>query len=193
MNKTSRLAFTVLYVAAMAGCAGTRTPGELPLSETASWVENPYIEGGLASTECVKNIKGKRSILMKKATVSGNASLGSQIEINVKSLSKVFSELTETNAGVVTGEDFDRVTREVMDQQLMGSRMSKSGYFELEPGVQYLCVMMVLDPAHTRAFYDALMDKSGASDQLANRDDEILYMEFKSSQAQAELEQATSQ
>ena len=196
MAKIFALVFAVMYVATLVGCASTPAPAPAapappPMAQIPAWVDEPYIDGGLAASECVKNYPGQRSLLMSKAKTLGRASLGAQIETNVKSLTKTFGEMTETAGEVSVGEDFERVTKEVMDQQLMGVRMSQSGYFELEPSIQYLCVMMVLDPAHTRAFYDALMDKTGASTGLSNKDDKVLYMEFKASQAQAELDHAT--
>jgi hypothetical protein len=202
MAKVSVLVVAIIYIATMVGCATAPPPAPpappapaVPAAPAAaakpSWVDYPLLDGGLAASECVKNYQGQRSILMAKAKLIASGDLASQIETNVKKLSKLFAETTVTNEGMVSAEDFERVLKQITNQELMGARMSKSGYYEVEPGVQYLCVLMTLDPKHTRAFYDALMDKTGASDQLSHRDEEVLYIEFKASQAQKELDHAT--
>ncbi len=195
MTKLSVLVVAVMYVGTLVGCASTPPPPPPPPKAAAppapqipSWVDSPYLEGGLVSSECVRNYKGQRSILISKAKLVARGELASQIETNVKAMAKDFAQLTETADGMVSGEDFERVLKQITDQNLMGSRLAESGYYELEPDVQYLCVMMVLDPAHTRAFYEELMKETGASDQLSNDNEDVLYLKFRAAEAQKELD-----
>ncbi len=133
MTKLSVLVVAVMYVGTLVGCASTPPPPPPPPKAAAppapqipSWVDSPYLEGGLVSSECVRNYKGQRSILISKAKLVARGELASQIETNVKAMAKDFAQLTETADGMVSGQDFERVLKQITDQNLMGSRLEAS-------------------------------------------------------------------
>jgi hypothetical protein len=117
-----------------------------PTQKIPAWVENPYIEGGLATSQCVKNYPGQRNILMSKARSLGRANIAADLAI-------YYSEGPRRNhgfGGAVRHRNLDPEFGHLIDEKLARVRMAKSGYFEMKPGVEYLCVMMVLDPARWR-------------------------------------------
>lgn len=178
-------------IALSMGCAGTPEPAPVPAApatpETPAWIESPSIEGGFVATECVKNIEGQRSILKKKASLLARAEIANQIDVRVQELAKQYRELVELAEGNAISENLDQTVKTLTNEQLMGSRVTRTGYHDFGEGVQYLCVMVELDPAHTDAFYKALVGDTGMGDRLSPQQDAVLFQQFKASQAQAEL------
>ncbi len=178
-------------IALSMGCAGTPEPAPAPAApatpETPAWIESPSIEGGFVATECVKNIEGQRSILKKKASLLARAEIANQIDVRVQELAKQYRELVELAEGNAISENLDQTVKTLTNEQLMGSRVTRTGYHDFGEGVQYLCVMVELDPAHTDAFYKALVGDPGMGARLSPQQDAVLFQQFKASQAQAHL------
>jgi hypothetical protein len=186
------MVFAVGIAVSMA-CASTPEPApEAPAApETPAWIESPSIEGGFVATECVKNIEGQRSILKKKASMLARAEIANQIDVRVQELAKQYRELVELAEGNAISENFDQTVKTLTNEQLLGSRVTRTGYQDFGEGVQYLCVMVELDPAHTDTFYKALVGDTGMGDRLSPQQDAVLFQQFKASQAQAELKEET--
>lgn len=196
MARIHLMMIVAMYALVTLACASTPDPASkevMPMAPAATpgWIEEPYIEGGFAATECVKNIPGQRSMLVKKATTLARAEIANQIDVQVKEMTKIYREMVEVDKGNTISESLEQVLKTVTDQQLMGARRSQSGFHDFGDGVEYLCVMVVLDPAHTQKFYDALIDESGVGDQISAQDSDVMYQRFRASQAQAQLKEET--
>lgn len=184
----------LMGVLLLSACASDPPPPPEPPKPAAptlpDWVMSPesQIDGGLAATECVK-ANATMSILKNKATTLARADLAEQIGIQVKSMDKIYSNLTETGDGSASGQTFESVSKQVTNQKLQGSRAVKTDYVETHDGTN-LCVLVVLNPAETRELFDAIVGQAGR--ELSPTDDRVLYQEFKAHKAQNELEAEVS-
>jgi len=152
------------------------------------WVLNPTIEGGLAATECVP-ASNDFSLDKNQATAQGRAAISKQLGVKVKAMDKTYQNKTTTNDGVVSGNTFESVSKQVSEQYLKGSRASKVEYVVMN-AVNNMCVMVTLDPSATKKLFDKIVD--GSDQDVSAQDKDVLYQEFKSYKAQEELDQETA-
>jgi hypothetical protein len=196
MARIHLMMIVAMYALVTLACASTPDPAPEAVSPmapaaTPGWIEEPYIEGGFAATECVKNIAGQRSMLVKKATTLARAEIANQVDVQVKEMTKVYRDMVEVAEGNAISESIEQVLKTVTDQQLMGARRSKTAYHDFADGVEYLCVMVELDPAQTESFYNALIGESGVGDRISPQQNDVMYHRFRASQGQAELKEET--
>lgn len=167
----------------MTGCT-TQQKDEKPNVDLPMWVINPTIEGGIASTECVR-FTGDMSLDKAEAVALGRASLAKQIEVKVKAMDKTYQRKVKTKDGVAAGGVFESVSKQVAKQDLAGARAIKMDIVNIG-GKKQWCVMVALDPALTEKLFKNIVKKSGAN--LDPQDEGVLYEEFKAFKAQQELD-----
>jgi hypothetical protein len=171
----------------MAGCASGPTEEASRESVSASglpsWVMNPNIEDGFASTQCVP-ASGNMSIDRQLALANARTDLGQQLETKVAVIDKVFRERTDVSSGISTGSTFTSTAQQLSQQTLFGTRPEKVDYIDIN-GKKNLCVMVTMGREKTLALFDGLLDASNRNVQADVR--EVMLQQFKGAQAQAEL------
>ena len=152
------------------------------------WVTSPYIEGGIASTECV-NYSGDMSMDKAQASALGRAELAKQLGIKVKAMDKSYKRRVKSAAGDTSGGTFESVSKQVAAQHLSGSAVRKANIVKVD-GVSQFCAMVAIGPSTTQTLFKELVSQSGAS--VTPQDESALFEEFKSSKGQEALESETS-
>jgi len=184
-----KLQLTLLCTAmglAACGSNDSKDQESKPSINIPSWVMSPILDNGLASTECVK-WSGNMSIDKKQAVANARAGLAKQIDIKVKAMDKTYARKTETGDKMVTSNVFESVSKQVTEQNLVGSRPERVEVIDIA-GENNLCAMVTLKPELTQKLFNDLVKQSGAS--LSPQDETILFEEFKSYKAHQELDDA---
>lgn len=179
-KKSLKLLAVSTAVVGLVGCGATTPPIETNLPD---WVAAPYIEGGIAATECVP-YSGDMSMDKAEVTALGRAALAKQLGIKVKAMDKTYKRKVASEGGNVTGGTFESVSKQVSEQHLKGSSVRKANIITIEEKRQY-CAMVAIDPVVTKQIFEALIEESGSN--VDPQSESILYEEFKSFKAQEEL------
>ena len=79
---------------------------------------------------------------------SKSITLAKQLEVRVSALDKTYIERTDAAGKTVTGSSFSSVSKQLSDQHLRGSRLSKISKIPID-GVKNLCGMVTIDPKRT--------------------------------------------
>ncbi len=172
----------------MVACGGKKMPEveatAAPETNIPDWVLNPYIEDGIASSQCMP-YSGNFSVDRSAATANARADLAQQINSKVSAMSKTYQERIDTVGGVQMGTNFTNVSKQVANQTLVGSRPQKVEFVDMD-GQKNLCVLVTLGGSATKQLFDEIISQSGAAMQPSQKD--VLYQEFKAHKAQQELE-----
>ena len=171
-----------------AGCSGTpEKEAESPdISGVPKWVTNPSYRDGIAATECIPK-SSNFSLDRKEAVANARQSLAQQINLKVEAMDKTYQRRTRAEEKASTGSSFESVSRQVTQAELNGSRVVRTGYFDLG-GQPSLCVMVAFGDSQMEEIFDGLIEASGR--EITAQDEELLYQEFKAQQAQQEMERA---
>ncbi len=184
MRFSKKLSVVVL-ASLMTACATPAKQESEQLSGTLpDWVVMPFVEGGLADTQCVAN-NADMGILKGKATAMARAELARQLTLKVQAMDKTYASLTESNGKSVAGGAFESVSKQITNQVLSGSRLKKLDYVIFPDDTTKLCALIAITPTDTDEIYKAIV--SSADQELSPKDDAILYQEFKAHKAQEEL------
>ncbi len=175
-------------LALAAGCSGTEErEAESPdISGVPEWVTSPSYRDGIAATECLPK-SGNFSLDRKEAVANARQALAQQIDLKVEAMDKTYQRRTRAEEEADTGSSFESVSRQVTEARLNGSRVVRTGYFDLG-GETSLCVMVAFGDSQMEEIFDGVIEASGR--EVTGQDEEILYQEFKAKQAQQEMERA---
>lgn len=183
--------YTALFAAALAtivGCAPHPKEGQPSetMSKLPAWVLSPTSESGLADSACVQ-FSGSINVDRSEAIVLASEQLAAQLERKVSFLAKSFQSKTQTTQGLNVGTDFSQTGQQLIQQSLTGTKATRMGVYEVA-GVEQLCVLMEMDEARTRNFYNSLKETSHAN--LDAQDDSVLYQQFRAYKANQDLQRA---
>ena len=112
------------------------------------------------------------------------------MEVRVSALDKTYIERTDAAGKTVTGSSFSSVSKQLSDQHLRGSRLSKISNTSID-GVKNLCGMVTIDPKRTEEIFKEILESSNRP--VSAQDKDILYQEFKAYKAQQDLDKALEQ
>ncbi len=147
------------------------------------WVLNPTAEAALASSSCVPwsgNLSADRS----QAISAARADITQQINVKASVLDKLYQRKMQSENSISTGGTFEQVSKQVAQQNLVGSKPQKVAFAKIDNQKQ-LCVLVTMaDPK--KAFEDLV---KGSERQLDPTSKAALYEEFKAQKAMKELEQ----
>lgn len=172
-----------------AGCAGGggNQAASIPYPDPVlpEWVSSPYVEGGMAQTECVP-ADAPMSVLKGKASTLARSALASELEARSKDLVVNVQKSSTTDGGAGFSEDFERVTKQIVDQSLTGSRAARNDYVTIA-GEKQFCSMVVLSPADTQRMREQIFAQPGMDASAS--EEERLWREFMLKKTQEDLEQ----
>jgi len=157
MNRFGIVLVASSIVILAVGCASTGAPEkDIPYPDPVSpeWVSNPYVEGGMASTECVE-ANAPMSIIKGQAASLARATLTSELKASLEDLKVNYQNRTQTTEDSGFSQNYDRVTRDLATQTLVGSRTARADYVTIADQKQY-CVMVVIDEKHATVMRDKL-------------------------------------
>lgn len=193
MSKTNYLlsASAVLSLI-LVGCATApkeKAPEAPPTAALPSWVANPTIEDGIASSECVP-WSGDMSLDRAEAVAKARADLAKQIEIKVKAMDKTYARKVKTAGGVASGGVFESVSKQVTNRNLNATQVNKVDVVKIN-NADHLCAMVVFGRAANRRLFDDLINTSQVVQQISPQDESAMWEEFKAFKAQQELDKET--
>jgi hypothetical protein len=179
MKKSLRIAAAATLSVLVTACASG------PSGKSAnypSWVMVPSIEDGIAAAACVP-ASGNITTDRAQATSQGRVDLAQQINIQVRAMDKTYLDKVETNGKLTSGSTFSQVSRQLTEQSLTGSRVTKAAFANED---KEFCVLVTLGASSTKELFDQIIKQSAAP--LSPKDEDILYQEFNAQKAQEEMD-----
>jgi len=152
------------------------------LGNLPKWALNPYVEGAQSAVGMAIVGKSGLANARAKALARGRAELSKQMELKAKTLTKDYVNTVGEGKDEVSEAVFSQVSNEISSQTLVGSK--QVDMFLSEKNELYVLVAIPNDSIKEAA--KKAMNKG--IDKL--KSDEKLYQEFKSEQAQKELDLA---
>ncbi|MEE4244651.1 MAG: hypothetical protein V2I33_04525 [Kangiellaceae bacterium] len=184
---------TIILAGALASllsaCGGKKTMPQVVEPAAPSlpdWVLNPYVEDGIASSQCMP-YSGNMSVDRSAGIANARADLAQQISLKVNAMSKTYQERIDTVGGTQMGTNFSAVSKQVASQNLVGSRPQKVEFVDID-GKKNLCVLVTLGGSTTKKIFDEIINQSGAAVNLKPNQKDILYQEFKAHKAEKQLD-----
>ena len=181
MKKVFKYGSAILLSSVLAACGSSPSvnPDDIP-----DWVLNPSVDNGIAAATCVV-WSGNLSIDKAQATSLSRTALAQQIETQVRALDKSYLDKVEVDSGTQAGSTFTQASKQLAEQTLVGSRVSRTEFAEFD-GKKHLCVMTALGEPETKGLYEELLTQSGRKVSASQK--EVLYQEFKAQKAMEELD-----
>jgi hypothetical protein len=159
------------------------------LEEFPSWVIDPQVENGIAASECII-YSGNISVDKAQITAQARSTLAKQIEVRVSALDKTYLDRTDAAGKTVVGSSFSSVSRQLSDQTLTGTRLTKLSRLSIG-GQENLCGMLTLDPERSQTIFKQIIEASQR--EISVEDEDVLYQEFKAHRAQEDLDRLLTQ
>lgn len=138
--KNITLISTFLATAAvLAGCSST--PSEPEDSGIPSWVLTPQFDDGLAATGCTPAV-GNLSVESSRADLLARQQLAAALGTQIQSLAEDYQRQIDTEEdGMALGGNFEQITRQIVDERLVGSQRITADYVSLNNQDNF-CSMM---------------------------------------------------
>lgn len=184
MKKVLKYGSTILLTSVLAACSSSPTVNSGGTDDIPDWVLNPSVDNGIAAATCVV-WSGNLAIDKAQATSLSRTALAQQIETQVRALDKTYLDKVEVSSGTQAGSTFTQASKQLADQTLVGSRVSRTEFAEFD-GKKHLCVMTALGEPETKGLYEELLSQSGR--RVTASEKEVLYQEFKAQKAMEELD-----
>jgi len=170
----------------LVGCGGTPKPKEQPDFRcrqdgvlAPKWTCNPYVEGSIAAVGIAKmNAGHDKSMQLSEAMADGRDALASQISTKVSNLFKSYKGTTGTGASATYDNTSSKVSKQLANQTLNGSR-SVDSWRNPKTNELYLLVTVSNKP---------VKDAMGKAIKTSFKNDKAMYQKFLASQAQGDLD-----
>ncbi len=181
--------FLLSATLALAACNSTPITQSTPLhndDSVPSWVLLPTLENALASSSCVP-WSGNLSIDKAQAVAAARADLTQQVKVKAAVLDKLYQRKVQTEKDTNVGGTFEQVSKQVAEQNLVGSKPEKVAFAKLN-NIKQLCVLVSMP--NSKKTFDEMVERSGK--KLDPSSKEALYEEFRAQKAMKELEKELS-
>lgn len=159
MKKNIFAASALAVSVALVGCAsGPSQPDE---SSLPGWVTAPEVQDGLAATGCVPS-SGRISSDSSRADLAARQQLAATMGLQIQSLTENYQRTIDTSEdGLATGGNFEEVTRQIVDQEMRGSRRVRAEYVTIE-GRRDFCSMVAVGQESITAILESVALAAGA-------------------------------
>ena len=175
----------IISMALLSACANQNEINKGELASVPDWILAPQVEDGIAESACVP-WSSNMSIDKDEASHIARDRLAKQVDVRAAGMTKAFADKTTTSAGLNTGTTFVSVSRQIFDQTLHGSTITKAGLFTIDNKKQF-CVLLAVSAKKTKALYQGIVSATGK--QLSAADNTILFQQFKAWKAQNKLKE----
>ena len=182
MNKKNwQLAFIVCL---LAGCSSQKI-AEKTDSGLPSWIMNPTASDveGIAGIACVAD-SGNLTVDRQAAMANARVALAQQINAKVQAMAETYSRRTDSASGASASTHFETVGRQVTEQNLSGSRVTKADYVTVN-GKKQLCTVVEMS-VKQRELFNKIVGASGV--ELDKQQQEVLFEEFKAYKARERMD-----
>ncbi len=150
------------------------------LGNLPTWALNPYVEGAESAIGMVKVGASGTANARNKAIAKARVELANQMEVKVQALTKSYSSVVGEGENEIVESVFSQVSKQISRQTLTGSR--QIDMFMTSNKELYVLVAVPNDVVK-KAIKDGM---NNGIEKL--KSEEKLYQEFKSDQAQKELD-----
>ncbi|WP_114417887.1 hypothetical protein [Marinospirillum perlucidum] len=158
MKKNIFAASALAATVALAGCASSPENNEPSLP---SWIFMPEVQDGLAATSCVP-ASGRINSDSSRADLAARQQLATTMGAQIQSLTENYQRTIDTQEdGLATGGNFEEVTRQIVDQEMVGSRRVKAEYVTIE-GQRQFCSMVAVGQESVTQMLQSVADAAGA-------------------------------
>ncbi|WP_416884819.1 hypothetical protein [Marinospirillum sp.] len=146
----------------LVGCAGTPQQQQPNLP---SWIMAPEAQDGLAATGCV-TASGNMNVDGSRADLAARQQLATTMGAQIQSLTENYQRAIETpEDGLAIGGNFEEVTRQIVDERLVGSRRAQAGYYTIN-GQNQFCSMVVVGQQSVTDMLAAVAQAAGAEPEV---------------------------
>lgn len=159
--------FAVTALAATVVLGGCSTSGPSVTDEPAipGWIFTPEVDQGLAATGCVP-ASGRISSDSSRADLAARQQLATTLGAQLQSLTENYQRTLDTQEdGLDVGGNFEEVTRQIVDQELVGSRRVRAEHITLE-GERQFCSMVAIGEAEVTQILQQVAEASGAEQEV---------------------------
>jgi len=151
MKLVLSLAAIVVLALVVGACSGGQTTGGGTFGDAPSWYDSVPKGCGVGSAKH----RGIQDLTRKAAIASARQELAAQIEATTQGMMKTYQEAGETGGEGFAEELQTRVSREIVDQTMVGTRVAAT---ELRGSEFY--AMVCLDPETFADAFDRMKDLS---------------------------------
>ena len=138
MKKVLKYGSTLLLTSILAACSSTSSVNSGGTDDIPEWVLNPSVDNGIAAATCVV-WSGNLSIDKAQATSLSRTALAQQIETQVRALDKTYLDKVEVDSGTQAGSTFTQASKQLAEQTLVGSRVSRTEFAEFDGKKTPMC------------------------------------------------------
>ena len=186
-TKLTLISLAAASVLLMSGCAqkaesvvsqGAPAQISLEFDGAPAWVMDPAVEGAMCALGSAKVGPAGIGFAMTEATGNGRDDLTRQIQVNVASMLKNFTQQTGVGDQAVVDKVVANVSKQLAKQDLSGSKATKK--WVSKTGTLWVLVAMQ-DPSKTSAAVKDTVKTSFKNDQA-------LWQQFQAKKAQDELD-----
>lgn len=186
MKKNLFAATAIAASVALVGCAGggSSQPEEPAIP---SWIYTPEVPQGLAATGCVP-ASGRISSDSSRADLAARQQLATTLGAQLQSLTENYQRTLDTQEdGLDVGGNFEEVTQQIVDQELVGSRRVRAEHITLE-GERQFCSMVAIGEEEVTQILQQVAEASGTEAEAFTSSQ--MREQFMSQQALNRLNQA---
>ncbi|MBE0471741.1 MAG: hypothetical protein IBX55_19800 [Methyloprofundus sp.] len=150
---------------ALTGCAGTSTAPQAQESTLPSWILSPEVQDGLAATSCVP-ASNRINSDTSRADLAARQQLATTMGAQIQSLTENYQRTIDTDEdGLSSGGNFEEVTRQIVDQKMVGSRRVRADYVTIEDRRQF-CSMIAIGQASVTEMLASVAKAAGAEEDV---------------------------
>jgi|AntRauTorcE11897_2_1112592.scaffolds.fasta_scaffold03743_4 hypothetical protein len=189
MKKNIFAASAIAVSIALVGCAGAPEQQAQPQEPSIpSWVITPEVQDGLAATGCVP-ASGRINSDSSRADLTARQQLATTMGAQIQSLTENYQRTIDTEEdGLSTGGNFEEVTRQIVDQEMVGSRRVRAEYVTIE-GQRQFCSMVAIGQQSVTQMLQSVAEAAGAEEEAFTTAE--MREQFMSQKALNRLNEAT--
>lgn len=186
MKKNIFAASALAVSVALVGCASS--PEQQQEASIPSWIITPEVQDGLAATGCVP-ASGRINSDSSRADLAARQQLATTMGTQIQSLTENYQRTIDTaEDGIEVGGNFEEITRQIVDQEMVGSRRVRAEYITMEDQRQF-CSMVALGQESVTQMLQNVAEATGAEPEAFTTSQ--MREQFMSQQALNRLNQAT--
>lgn len=185
MKKNIFAASALAVSVALVGCAAPQQAQEPAIP---SWIITPEVQDGLAATGCV-TASGRMQSDASRADLAARQQLATTMGAQIQSLTESYQRTIDTpEDGLATGGNFEEITRQIVDQEMVGSRRVRAEYVTINDQRQF-CSMVALGQESVTQILQSVAEAAGVEEEAFTTSQ--MREQFMSQQALNRLNEAT--
>lgn len=169
----------------LAACASSSKIAEKTDSGLPSWIMNPTpsVAEAIVDVACVSD-SGNITVDKQAAVANARVAIAQQIKAKIQAMSETYSRRTDTQSGASAGTHFETVGRQITEQNLTGTTVTKADYVVVN-GKKQLCTLVEMN-LKQRELFNKIVSQSGV--EVEQSQQEVMFEEFKAYKARERMD-----